>query len=323
MLSLSILPALVALLSLVSPGGAFNLGAKRVKNDKPLSIGYVRSLTSTYPQTTFTNHKLQIVFPGFEPLDIWGPMEILFSLSGVYNMTLSTISFTAGPISARLDRPFTIGPNGTRVDPKFALNPTIMATHSFDNAPELDVIIVPGGVGNFLLDNEDNFGMENFIASRFDSVQYVLSVCTGATTLARSGILNGLRATTNKAAWAWATSPRHGGNVTWVPNARWVENEKVWTSSGVAAGMDMMYRWLSVYYGDSTHVNETLNGIEYVPHTDMHWDPFAVVHDVSIFFFSSWMEWMLTCDRSRVQIGVDRLWTVGVQLGFEIVRRLK
>lgn len=260
MLQFSLFSVLVTLLPLISPIRAFNTGYARVQDDsdKPLSIGYVRSPISNSSLLPSTNQPpfFQIVFPGFEPLDIWGPMEILFSLSGVYNMTLSTISFEAGPISARLNRTFTIGPNGTLVDPKFALNPTIMATHSFADAPELDVIIVPGGVGNFLLDNENNFGMEDFIASRFDSVKYVLSVCTGATTLARSGILNGLKATTNKAAWTWATDARHGANVTWVPNARWVENDKVWTSSGVAAGMDMMYRWLSVYYGDSTHVNE-------------------------------------------------------------------
>lgn len=224
----------------------------------------------------------QIVFPGFEPLDIFGPLEILFSLSGTYRMTLSTISFHQGPVSARLSKPFTIGPGGVSFDPKNVLNPTIMATHSFKNAPELDIIIVPGGVGDFLLDNENNFEMEHFIASRYERAKYVLSVCTGATTLARAGLLNGKRATTNKSAWDWATSSRHGANVTWVPNARWVTNEKIWTSSGVAAGMDMMYAFLSFYYG-SEHVNTTMNGIEYAPHTDPSWDPFAVVHKVSAF----------------------------------------
>jgi len=198
-------------------------------------------------------------------------------------MTLSTVSFKSGPVSARLSKPFTIGPDGPKIDPKYALDPTIIATHSFKNAPKLDIIIVPGGVGDFLLDNENNFEMEHFIKSRFDQVKHVLSVCTGATTLARSGILAGKRATTNKSAWAWATSSRHGANVTWVPNARWIRNDdnKIWTSSGVAAGMDMMYAFLSFYYG-SQEVNSTLNGIEYAPHTDPHWDPFAVVHKVDI-----------------------------------------
>lgn len=221
----------------------------------------------------------QVIFPGFEPLDIFGPLEILSALSGSYPMTLSTVSFQEGPVSARLTKKFSVGPNGTLLDPSTVLNSTIMASHNFENAPELDIIIVPGGAGDFLLDNENNFEMENFIASRYDRAKFVLSVCTGATTLARAGILNGKRATTNKSVWEWATSSRHAANVTWVPNARWVTNDKVWTSSGVAAGMDMMYAFLSFYYG-SEQVNITMNGIEYAPHTDPHWDPFAVVHKV-------------------------------------------
>lgn len=152
-------------------------------------------------------------------------------------MTLSTISFSTGPVSARTPRPFTRYPSPTPFDPSFVLNPQIMATHDFTTAPPLDVIIVPGGSGDFLLDNQNDFSIEKFVASRFAEAQYVLSVCIGATTLARAGLLNGRRATTNKSAWKWATDERQGANITWVPNARWVEDGKVWTSSGVAAGM--------------------------------------------------------------------------------------
>jgi putative intracellular protease/amidase len=144
----------------------------------------------------------------------------------------------------------------------------------------LDIIIVPGGVGDFVFDNDNNFEMEHFIARRFDEAKYVLRVCTGATTLARAGLLDGKRATTNKAAWEWATSPRHSANMTWVPNARRVQNEKIWKSSGVAAGMDMMYDFMSFYY-ESAVANDTVDGIKYTPQTDLRWDPCAVAHRVS------------------------------------------
>ncbi|KAJ4299645.1 hypothetical protein N0V90_004891 [Kalmusia sp. IMI 367209] len=194
-------------------------------------------------------------------------------------MTLSTISFSAGIVDARAPVPFSQGPNGTLFDPKFVINPQMVATHDFTNAPPLDVIIVPGGVGDFVYDNQNDFTMERFVASRFDEAQYVLSVCLGAVTLARAGLLAGKRATTNKSAWAWATHPRIGKNITWVPNARWVEDGKIWTSSGVAAGMDMMWAFMGHYYGFEA-ANSTVNGIEYTPHTDPRWDAFAVVHNV-------------------------------------------
>lgn len=43
--------------------------------------------------------------------------------------------------------------------------------------------------------------------------------------------------------------------------------------------MDMAYAFLSHFYG-TDRVNNTMNGIEYAPHTDPNWDPFSVVHKV-------------------------------------------
>ena len=156
----------------------------------------------------------------------------------------------------------------------------IVATHTFETAPPLDVLIVPGGIGEATLLEQHDHTVEDFIASRFSATSYVLSVCTGASFLARAGVLDGRRATANKAVWESAT--QWGKNVTWVPSARWVEDGKVWTSSGVSAGMDMMVAFLRHLYGDP-QVNNVVNGAEYVPHTDPSWDPFSVIHKVSLF----------------------------------------
>lgn len=154
----------------------------------------------------------------------------------------------------------------------------VVATHSFTTAPPLDVLIVPGGIGEVaLLENKDR-AIEDFIVSRFDSTEYILSVCTGASFLARAGVLDGRRATANKAVWKTATA--WGKNVSWVPSARWVEDGKVWTSSGVSAGMDMMVAFLRRVYGDE-RVNNVVNGAEYIPQVDPSWDPFSVIHKVS------------------------------------------
>lgn len=130
--------------------------------------------------------------------------------------------------------PHRMEPGGPLMDTSFVLNPKIEATHTFETAPALDVLLVPGGFGNLLLDQANNTVIEDFIANRFEWLDYLLSVCTGALSLAKAGVLDGRRATTSKAAWSDPT--RFGDGVNWVPNARWVEDGKIWSSSGVSAG---------------------------------------------------------------------------------------
>lgn len=117
------------------------------------------------------------------------------------------------------------GPKGAA-----ASAPQILATHSFENPPPLDVLLIPGGI----LSDENAPALNAFIAEQYPKLEYLLSVCTGARNLADAGVLEGKRATSNKA--VWDTVITHGKNVTWVPTARWVTDGNIWTSSGVAAG---------------------------------------------------------------------------------------
>lgn len=71
--------------------------------------------------------------------------------------------------------------------------------------------------------------------ARFKKTKYVISVCNGAATLAKAGVLKGKRATTTKSLWAWGTQFGEG-KVLWVPSARWVVDGKIWSSSGVTSG---------------------------------------------------------------------------------------
>ncbi|KAF3903209.1 hypothetical protein ABW20_dc0102309 [Dactylellina cionopaga] len=158
--------------------------------------------------------------------------------------------------------------------------PQFVATHSFADAPKLDILIVPGGVGfRSLIENNDT-SVETFVQSRFPDVEYILSVCTGAAFLARAGVLKGKRATTNKAAWDLVLKYSEGSGANWVPNARWTEDGKVWTSSGISSGIDMAAAFFKMFYGEE-RVNWTLNDMEYAPHTDPNDDPFAIVHNVT------------------------------------------
>ena len=43
----------------------------------------------------------------------------------------------------------------------------------------------------------------------------------------------------------------------------------------------MTYAFMKHLYGNET-LDPLMNAIEYAPHTDPHWDPFAIVHNVSV-----------------------------------------
>lgn len=131
-------------------------------------------------------------------------------------MTLSIIAKEAGPVTT-IPPPHAMVEGRPQMDLGFLLGPTVTATHTFRNAPTLDILFVPGGEGNVALARANDTSVEDFIATRFGQLDYLLSVCTGAASLAKAGILNSKRATTNKGAWSWVTS--FGTNVTWVPTA--------------------------------------------------------------------------------------------------------
>jgi len=79
-------------------------------------------------------------------------------------------------------------------------------------------------------------------------------------------------------AFGWASS--FGTNVEWVATARWVHDRDRWTSSGVAAGMDMMAALISDLCGtEAAHKATVLAELEV--HPDSSWDPFAAVHGLA------------------------------------------
>ena len=85
-------------------------------------------------------------------------------------------------------------------------------------------------------------------------------------------MLDGKRATTNKLAFKWVVE--QGPRVTWVPEARWVEDGKLFTAGGVAAGIDMSLAVIAKLLNPEI-ANRVAQGTEYDWHRDASWDPFA------------------------------------------------
>jgi transcriptional regulator GlxA family with amidase domain len=103
---------------------------------------------------------------------------------------------------------------------------------------------------------------------------YCLSICTGSALLAKAGLLDGKKATSNKKAFNWVTSIN--SNVNWINNARWVVDGKYYTSSGVSAGMDMALGFIKDCFGEQDAV-EIANQIEYIWNSDCSKDIFSYI----------------------------------------------
>jgi len=212
-----------------------------------------------------------LLFPGFQLLDIGGPLDFLNELARIRNINLYLIAQTLDPVSTLTS---TFGKPGVPL----AIEERIVPTHTYQTVPaDLEVLLVPGGRGVFGTKPGDP--IFDFIKNVYPKLRYLLTVCTGSGLVAQTGLLDGLRATTNKAAWDGVIVM--GPKVHWVSRARWVvaENNKIWSSSGVQAGMDLFVAFLKYFYDDVTVLNIT-NADEYEPNYDSNEDPFAGIWQV-------------------------------------------
>ncbi|MEO9528022.1 DJ-1/PfpI family protein [Roseibium sp.] len=196
-----------------------------------------------------------LVFPGFETLDLFGPLEFFGWLPNEFN--ISTVGDTAGYVTCR---------SGQRV----------AVDHLVDESDDYDLLLVPGGPGTPV--EEVNEAINDWIRAASEKADIVMSVCTGSALLARTGVLDGRKATTNKMRFNWAV--QFGPKVDWIGKARWVEDGKFFTSSGVSAGMDMSLAVIARVLDRET-ARHVARCAEYSWTEDPASDPFAVEHEVS------------------------------------------
>lgn len=190
-----------------------------------------------------------LVFPNFELLDLYGPLEMFGLNQDAFK--IHVVAETTEPVAA------TPGPK-TQPD------------EAFGDRERYDILLVPGGMGSRR--GMENKVLINWLAEQSKRADIVASVCTGSALLAGTGVLDDKRATSNKMAWKWVIS--QGPKVNWVRKARWVEDGKFFTSSGVSAGTDMSLALIEKLIG--TEAMETIaKRAEYVRNADPGNDPFA------------------------------------------------
>ena len=131
-----------------------------------------------------------VLFEGFELLDVYGPLEMWSGLSPYFRIEM--VGPARGPVA---------GSGG----------PETHAHQTYADCEPLDILLVPGGQGSRR--EVHNQELLAWLGERAAAAEIVCSVCTGSALLAKAGLLDGRRATSNKRAFEWVKQQgerRHG-----------------------------------------------------------------------------------------------------------------
>jgi transcriptional regulator GlxA family with amidase domain len=190
-----------------------------------------------------------LLYPRFELLDVCGPVEMFGNLGGRVEVVM--VAEKAGAVAS-------------------AQGPRLQADYSLDDCPPLELLMVPGGFGT--INELRNEALLQWLRVRGAKAEIVISVCSGSALLAKAGLLDGHRATSNKQWFQLAVG--NGPKVEWIKEARWVDDGDRVTSSGVSAGIDMALAVIERLYGAEA-AEKIAIGTEYQWHRDPTQDPFA------------------------------------------------
>lgn len=183
-----------------------------------------------------------LLFDEAEELDWAGPWEILTSAAAGANRGDRVVTI------AEHDRPVVCA-KGLRVLPD----------HTLGDAPELDVLLIPGGLGTRR--EAENPVVIDWIRKVAPRCRWITSVCTGALLLDVAGLTEGRRITTH---WAFVEKLRETSKAEVLADVRYVRDGNLVTAAGVSAGIDMAL-WLVGQLYDVAHARTVQRWVEYDP----------------------------------------------------------
>ena len=176
-----------------------------------------------------------IIFPNLTQLDLTGPYEVF---GRVPTAKVLLIAESLAPVKS--DGGLLLTPNET-----------------FESAPQVDILFVPGGRGIF--EAMQNKKLLSFLQRQGANAKYVTSVCTGSLVLAAAGLLNGYKATTH---WLSLDLLRLF-NVEVVENRVVIDRNRI-TGGGVTAGIDFGLSIVAKLFGEAV-AKEVQLMLEYDP----------------------------------------------------------
>ena len=221
-----------------------------------------------------------LVFNYAEDIDFTAPIEVL----GHTGAQIFTVATSTDPITTVF---------GLHIKPDYDL----------EHAPAADLILIPGGgVG----DSVKNERVISWIRDRAKSAKYVMSVCNGAFILAKTGLLDGLKATTTagRIDELAADFPKIR-----VLRERVVDNGKFITAGGLSSGIDGALHVIDREWG-RTRASHVARGVEYRWDPDSKWSRAALADtrfpDISLPNEAKW--------EAKVDDGDTQHWTMSGRL---------
>jgi len=182
-----------------------------------------------------------VLYDQVDALDVTGPHDV-FGLAGYLGN-----DFHVFTVAEKLSPLTTV--SGITITPRYSL----------ETCPVPDMLIIPGGLGS--RSEIANSRLVAWIRETAGKAEIVLSVCTGALLLARAGLLEGLRVTTNRLAYDLLRNMVSPGT-TVVEHVRYVDNGRIVTSGGVTAGIDAALHVVARLCGESRAM-ETASRLAY------------------------------------------------------------
>ncbi|MDF0530463.1 DJ-1/PfpI family protein [Tsukamurella sp. 8F] len=178
-----------------------------------------------------------VLYPRFTALDFIGPYEVLRALP---DAQVRFVAHAPGPVA------------------NDAGGLLVGATHGFDETPEPDIVLVPGGPGCVAATRDEE--LLAWLRAAHTHATWTTSVCTGSVILAAAGLLEGRSATSH---WSGLPALRTFG-VAPVPDRRIVHEGDVVTAAGVSAGIDLGL-WLAARIGGDEFAQAIQLVLEYDP----------------------------------------------------------
>lgn len=175
-----------------------------------------------------------LMFHEVNELDVVGPYSVL--------NTARAFQLSAGQDEENVLNLCTVAKSRNSVQTSAGM--TITPTWAFASAPQVDVLVVPGGVGleGALRDKP----LKRYLDAVKDSLTLAASISGGALLLGAHGYLKDQVVTTHPELYERIEDYE----VLRVSRDRLVKNERVWCAGGSSAGLDLSLEFVRHFYGD-------------------------------------------------------------------------